>query len=184
MEREYEAKALVSQTDFEKLKGRFEIIDTVNQTNIYFETKDNFFKANNSALRIRLKNDTYQLTIKKRDADGNTEWNYQISKNIANNIINTKSINLANWEFPFNEELHELNIYTIKTTRFCLKYNNYIIEADETLFNKTIDYELEIEAESLKLANALLTDLQKSTHINLLPSKAKIARYFEYNKKD
>ena len=52
---------------------------TFSQTNFYIDTSDFKLKANHSALRIRVKDDSYELTLKVPATVGLTEYNHSTS---------------------------------------------------------------------------------------------------------
>lgn len=181
MEREFEAKGLLTKQDFEKLLNDLTITEIKHQTNTYVDSQDNFFKSKNSALRLRIINGEYIFSLKQKDSDGATEWNSELTEKEYSNICSTKQIDLSRYECPYNHILSDLNIITISTKRYVCEYNDFIIELDETNFGNISDYEIEIEATSLKVANSTLQEITKKYNLTINSSKPKIARYFDYN---
>lgn len=181
MEREFEAKGLITKQDFTKLLNDLTVSETKHQTNTYVDTREEFFKSKNSALRLRIINDEYIFSLKQKDNDGATEWNCKLTEDEYNNICSTKQIDLSKYDCPYNNTLTDLNIITITTNRYVLNYNNFIIELDETNFGNISDYEIEIESSSLKIANNTLQELATIYQLTINNSKPKIARYFDYN---
>lgn len=181
MEREFESKGLLSEADFKQLLENLEIVEIKNQVNTYIDTAADYFKRQNSALRLRIINDQYIFSLKRQDNDGATEWNTPITKDEYNTIIETKSIDLSGYPCPQNDTLTNLQIVLIETQRHVCNYNQSQIELDITTFNKAIDYELEIEADSLDQASAIMQQLAFEYHLDIKKSYPKIARYFIYN---
>ena len=74
---EIEYKNLLTKQDFERLVQFFKIESNqfFTQQNHYFDTTDFRLKKSGSALRIREKNETYELTLKQPAAEGKLETN-------------------------------------------------------------------------------------------------------------
>ncbi len=177
---EYEAKALISFEDYTKLISSYEIIETINQTNIYFETADDWFKHNKSALRVRtIEGKPAVLTLKQKIKDGNIEHDFPLSSEEKSLLIN--QFTLPETELPFTDIILSKQ-FKMGTIRSKFLYNGLTIEIDQTDFNGIIDYEIEIEAPNIKIANEAIKQLAQENNISLHPSAPKIARYFLYNK--
>lgn len=181
MEREFESKGLISKDEFELLLQKLIIVDKREQSNTYLDTKDGFFKQESSALRLRIIDNEYIFSLKRQDDDGATEWNESITKDIYDNIISTKEIDLSHYRCPQANKLTNLEVVSITTRRYVCQYNEFSIELDETTFNNTVDYEIEIEADSLDTANLVMKDLALEYDLTIKKSYPKIARYFIYN---
>ncbi len=181
MNYEYEAKALISKNDYDKLISANKIINSISQSNIYFETDDEWFKHNKSALRIRqISLKPTILTIKIQIEDGNIEHNYELSSEQTKCLLN--ELKVPNFDFPISFP-RLTKKYPIVTKRKTFEFEGAIVEIDETSFGDVIDYEIEIEASSLAVANNKLANLAKKFDIQLNNSAPKIARYFMYNQK-
>lgn len=181
MEREFESKGLISKIDFDRLVESLDVIQIRNQSNVYIDTKDGFFKQDSSALRLRIIDGEYIFSLKRQDIDGATEWNQDITKDVYNNIINSKAIDLSQYSCPQENTLTNLELVSITTKRYVCQYNEFSIELDETTFNSTIDYEIEIEADSLGTAILVMNNLALEYDLTIKKSYPKIARYFMYN---
>lgn len=179
MQFEYEAKSLISEEDFNLLLTKYSLNTFIKQENIYFETNNNFFKNMGAALRIRNYNDTqYELTIKIKNDNSNTEYNYKLTQTEFNQIKTTYE--LPNFDFPFVIPKIDSAVSTI-TNRYKLDFLNHIVEIDKTLFKSTTDYEIEIESENLSQANEIMRQFLTENQITFKKSLPKIARYFLYN---
>ena len=82
--KEVEAKALLSKEEYQKVVNYFSITKDKKhkQTNYYFDTEDMLFQSNRIAFRVRhlQKDDTYEMTAKLRQKDGSSiELNQNIS---------------------------------------------------------------------------------------------------------
>ncbi len=176
---EHEAKSLISKEDFLKLKSTYQLNDAIIQRNIYLETRDEYYRNQGGALRIRSYNDTrFELTLKLKDGRSNAEYNFDLTKEEFDTIVQTNI--LPKIELPIEIKQPE-NQFTTVTKRYKLPYEAHIIEIDETLFEQTNDYEIEVEAESISTADAILSSFLKENKIEFCQSQPKIARYFVYN---
>lgn len=182
MEIEIESKALISQENYNDLLQKYDIISSLTQVNHYFETEDQEFLANNSAMRVRVKNDTYELTLKIKALHKNIEHNFMIKKQQFEEILETRLI---------PNEIHELiNIDSkltrydvISTTRNIFMYMDHKIEVDMTNFNPEVDYEIEIESDSIETANLIMQNLLSDNEIPFNSSVTKLARLANYKSK-
>ena len=176
---EYEKKCLISEKNFLNLINKYNYLNKEEQINYYFDF-NNFFKNKNQALRIREINNTYELTLKTKENNCNSEININIDFNDYNYILNNlclpnnicQKLNLN--QFTFN------SLITIKTIRYKINYKNTIIELDKNFFNNYIDYEIEVESFSLDEASNILSEFLNENNIDFCPSKAKIARAISY----
>lgn len=177
---ECEAKCLITKNEYQSILQTSSVIETIHQTNYYIDY-NNKLKNNHQALRIRAKNDKYELTLKTKTSEGNIEQTINIDASCVADIINNHCLptQLAQ---ELNINISDIDsIKIIKTTRSCIQYCDLIIELDHTDFNGTVDYEIEIEAPNLEVANETLNQFCNEHNINPQPSIAKIARYDLYN---
>ncbi len=176
---EHEAKSLITKQDFNQLLTKYKLTKNIKQENIYFETNHNFFKNMGAALRIRNYDDsTYELTIKIKNKDSNTEHNYQLTYEQFVQIKDTYQF--PNFTYPFTLPSIDYAISTI-TFRYQLNYHDHIIEIDQTHFNDVIDFEIEVESESIMQANKIMQLFLNENDILFKKSSPKIARYYQYN---
>lgn len=181
MEREFETKGLITKADFEMLTENLKVLAIREQSNTYLDTNEGFFKKDSSALRLRIIDGQYIFSLKRQDVDGASEWNQTLTASQYDEIIKSQAIDLSLFDCPHNDYLSNLNIVSINTTRYVCKYHEHTIELDATTFNTTIDYELEIEAESLTTASQIMSQITHEYNLDIKKSYPKIARYFMYN---
>ncbi len=179
---ELEQKALITKQEHDYLLNKYEITSTKVQTNIYFETDDDYFKTLSSALRVRVIGDTLQLTLKIKAAQtGHTEYNYDFTKLELEEMMTTHKL---------PKQLHSIvdkNILLTKhaiitTERKTFNYMDHIVELDKSDFGSTVDYEIEVESTDLHLAKNTMNSLLIENNIEFKEGCSKIKRYFEYNK--
>ncbi|WOO87923.1 CYTH domain-containing protein [Mollicutes bacterium LVI A0039] len=180
MEREFEAKGLVSEQLFYKLIRSLNVVEIKEQSNTYIDS-DNFFKNQNCALRLRIIAGQHIFSLKRKDSDGATEWNQPITAEEYKSIIAKHQINLADYNCPYDQVLTNTENITIQTTRYVCEYQGTIVELDQTTFGNTVDFEIEIETESLETSQTIMNNLCDEFGIVIKKSYPKIARYFMYN---
>src|SRR5699024_2136508 len=94
---EIEYKNLLTKEEFYYLLTHFPFTKKAQkQTNYYFETKDFSLKGKKSALRIRKKNNTYQLTLKEPHPEGLLETHDRLTEQEALSWINGDIIEKQN----------------------------------------------------------------------------------------
>lgn len=137
---EIEYKTLISDTNAANLLslGIFEFLNK--QTNVYFDTEDNYFHSNKVVLRLREKKEITLFTAKQSTNDGLLETEFELIDDKS--IENTKIAEFLS-QFRNKKPLHEIGStityrYTYKDEfgEWCLDFN---------VFDYTSDVELEYE---------------------------------------
>lgn len=161
-ETEIEYKALLSKELYEEILNKSDISEQFSQTNHYFDTKDEILKNNNMALRIRKKENSIKLTVKHKIQGINASYTEVTDflddsrmKNIIDNRVIESSVVLG-YLAQNNVELTELVNYNVFTTNRAICYNtDHVLFLDETTYaNGVNDYELEVEAKTVKLCES------------------------------
>lgn len=116
-------------------------------------------------LRIREKNNKYELTLKQPYHDHSIESNILINDDIKNNIFNKITIDNEIFDelSKYGIKQSELeNNYNLKTTRLDVKFDYGTLSLDLNVYLDTIDYELEFEVtdpiKGLQQFNQILSD--------------------------
>ena len=162
---EIEAKVLLLKEDYLK------VIDGLNlkkykkfkQTNYYIDTLDSLLKKIGIVLRIREKEDTFELTLKTPLSEGVLEKNEDISWKAMedmkdNNIFPEGGI--KKFLAILGVKVEDLRILTsLKTERISVDYNGYKLDLDKSTYSGITDYELEIESSSMENAQSAATDI-------------------------
>lgn len=180
---EIEYKALLTKEQFIKIKTDLPFPpNPVRQTNYYFETAHFDLKNNNSALRIRKKDENYQLTLKQQQDEQILEthdslnysdfqaWTegHPVFKQHTKQIL--QSINIT--------ENKLIYFGYLTTNRWQFFKNDVLYCLDESFYNNNVDYELEIEEESRHRAKSIFHKLVKTYHLEQAASIPKIQRFF------
>lgn len=163
---EIEAKAMLDEKSYHLLVNR---LKTYKQINYYL---DNTFKEirNNSniGLRIRYKNNEYELTLKVDLDEGKMEYNHILStadfiafkeNGLLPDCEVTKMLKSLNVRFP----LHILG--EMITYRSDLNYKTSLISIDKSEYNSNVDYEIECEDTSMEIARQNLEEFLNKNHI-------------------
>ncbi len=179
---ELEQKAKLTKQEHDLLLSKYDIIKTIEQTDIYFDTMDDYFKTLSSALRVRMIDDKLQLTLKIKAAQsGHTEYNYDIEVDVLEDMLKKQKL---------PKQLHDIadkhitltKVSKIVTTRKVFNFSDHQVELDETNFGDVTDYEVEIESTDLNRAAKVMNSLLNENNITFSESCSKIKRYFEYKK--
>lgn len=165
---EIETKALISEKEYNHILSSCDNKSYI-QANYYIDDK-NFSLSKQYGLRIRFKNNKYELTLKISAEEGKLEINQNITEN---DFLNYKN----NHIFPIGEvknKLSELNIEInslfifgeIITTRTDINYNGSLISVDKSTYSNVTDYEVECESTSLIKANNDLKSFLKEKDVD------------------
>lgn len=172
---EYESKCMITKTTFLKLIKDYKLSDYLVNSNYYYDTKDQYFKAKQSALRIRTNQLLKEVTIKTKQEDFHLEQNHLISSDQYNQIKAGQYQTFHEF-FPETKELQLQLIAHFTTHRYQFEFQDHIIELDHTYTGNYEDFEIEIEAKSTKIASHIMQQFLKVNQIDYQASSSKIAR--------
>ncbi|MBS4198688.1 CYTH domain-containing protein [Bacillus sp. FJAT-49732] len=182
---EIEFKNIVTEEEFQLLLRTFHISKKqfFSQKNHYFDTKDFALKKLGSALRIREKQEQYELTLKKPADIGLLEINDVINQTEANMLMNHSV-------FPSGEvkdELHKMKfpideffLYgTLQTDRAETEYKNGLLVFDHSFYLGKEDFELEYETIDRDKGEQFFNELLEKLNIKIRYADNKISRLFK-----
>ncbi|WP_209125548.1 CYTH domain-containing protein [Alkalihalobacillus sp. BA299] len=182
---EIEAKNLLTKNELERLQSYFSIDNSqfVSQTNHYFDTANYALKEKKAALRIREKSNKYIMTLKQPNEVGLMETNQVISAEEAKHMLNTGSIP----DGDVKSDIEALNVPiehftclgSLTTSRAEIQYNHQLVVLDISHYLDTLDYELEVEGNSVESVQEVFNHILKQHNIPKRPTKNKIIRFFE-----
>ena len=165
---EIEAKSMLDESSYLKLiKGKES--ERYVQINYYIDTSNFDVHKSGLGLRIRLKDGTYELTVKIRQNEGKLEVNQIIdeSEYLAfkeSNIFPTGEVKEA--LIKQNIDIEKLHVFTeLKCTRLDLHYKTSLLSIDKSEFNGITDYEIESEDSSMEIAKANLIDFLNKNEV-------------------
>jgi uncharacterized protein YjbK len=181
---EIEFKNLVTEEEFTRLISYFHVRedDFISQDNHYFDTPDYQLKDKQSALRIRVKNGTYTLTLKTPLDEDLLETNQPLSKNQSDSLLHEGIFP----EGEVRDVLESLSIShdslkhfgTLSTSRAEIDYRNGLLVFDKSSYLQKEDYELEYEVKKRKQGKVIFLDLLEEHHIPLRKTENKIKRFY------
>jgi uncharacterized protein YjbK len=186
-ELEIEYKNLLTEKEYNTLLTHFQLDedDFFTQENSYFDTTDYQLKEQGAALRIRIKENMAEITLKTPQDGHLLETNQSISINTAKRFIEEKSF------IPTGliaQTLHSLGIDSstpivlmahLKTKRAEKVAGDELIVLDQSWYGEKMDYELEIEAKEATKGERAFSDLLKQFDIPKRKTKNKIQRAYE-----
>lgn len=161
---EIEAKALIKEEDYNKLIKEFENENAYffDQTNYYVETKNFDLKKLGVGLRVRSINDKFVLTLKAPMSEGLLEKEENISEDQFV-MFEKKNIfpecSLKDFIIMLGFDIKKLKIMAkLRTHRTQLELDEgkHILCIDRNEYNNLVDYELELEGNSLGKAKTRL----------------------------
>lgn len=182
---EIEYKNLLTKQDFERLLQFFKIEPNqfFTQQNHYFDTKNFNLKSQASALRIREKNETFELTLKQPAAEGKLESNQTISKQEAEAFLNDGQFPAgAVQNIIIQAGINPLNFTcfgTLRTDRAEISYRGGLIVLDHSFYAGKEDYELEYEVEDAQAGQKIFIELLETLNIPLQKTENKVKRFYQ-----
>jgi uncharacterized protein YjbK len=182
---EIEFKNMLTKIEYESFLRYFKISQTqiFSQENHYFDTPDFALKSNDSALRIRKKGGTYEMTLKQPADVGLLETNQVIGEEevlmaIHQGILPTGIIQ------PLIED-YQISFSTIEyfgsliTERVELEYKQGLLVLDHSIYLSKEDYELEYEVEDYQIGEKIFLELLKQFKIPSRKTENKIVRFYK-----
>jgi len=141
IENEIEKKILLTKIEYERLLHNFadNLVKDTMQINHYYDTLDYTLLNNNDMLRIRQIDDNLELQFKY---DKRTQNNVRIAKELRKKIGHLpKAISING--------LHTNYIGYLLTERKSMEFDFYTAFLDKNYYLGKVDYEIEIEANSI-----------------------------------
>jgi uncharacterized protein YjbK len=182
---EIEFKNLLTKVEYENLLKTFNVEDKdiVKQSNHYFDTPNFSLKDLGSALRIREKKNSFELTLKQPANVGLLETTQHLSSNEFEAAIKQQI-------FPegiVQERLEQLDIaFTnivyfgfLTTKRAEFPYKEGLLVLDHSFYLEKEDYEIEYEVEDFQTGQLVFQELLKQYDIPIRKTQNKIARFYQ-----
>lgn len=178
---------MLTKEEFTIIKNYFQLKpeNFIEQKNFYFDTPILDLAAKKSALRIRMKNHGYELTLKQPHPDGLLETNIALNEKEATAFIHDNRFP------PQAGEMKEmiatsLSVNTAKlvcigvltTNRSEFPYKDGMIALDHSCYLGMEDYEIEYEVQNKKTGIEHFNALLHHLNIEKKPAKNKIKRFF------
>lgn len=182
---EIEFKNLLTEEEFTRMQNvlNMEPSSFVKQVNHYFDTKSFSLKEKGSALRIRCKEDKFELTLKEPHSEGLLETNQNISSAEAKNMLEHNVVidgpvkkKLIELRVPASELIH---FGSLTTQRAEKEYKGGLIVLDYSSYLNQSDYEVEYEVDDYHSGKIIFQNLLKEHNISIKPTENKIRRLYE-----
>lgn len=182
---EIEFKNMLTETEYDRLIQTFNIQEEQIwlQKNVYFDTKSHDLKQKGAALRIRVKNNTYELTLKTKQDVGLLETNQIISKSeykaFKYDHVLVKGPVLDSL-LTLGIDVDHLQVITdLATKRAEISYHNGTLVLDKSFYGEIIDFEVEYEVSNFEEGQKQFETFLEEYHIERRPAQNKIKRAME-----
>jgi len=172
---EYEERVLLIKEQYDQILNYFlpqyPNHRFIEQTNFYFDTKSFELKKQGIVFRLRtIQNHATELTLKIKRENGDVEINQNLTYSQELNMLS----NIMIPEGEIKEALTRVNtrfyllalIGSMKTKRYEISRDDYLIVIDENSYFGIVDYNLEIEGSSMEKANCLILELCEQFHLS------------------
>lgn len=159
--------------------------ELINQSNYYFDTKNQDLKNQHSALRVRVTDSYNEMTLKEPHEGFLLETNLHLSDNNVSEIINNQQIILSSFissdNFPLLKNITKDSIFylfnSFHTKRMEKQLGPHLIVLDQTVFqNGLTDYELEVESTDAKEGKQFFDSILQKYAIPTRAASPKIRR--------
>ena len=181
---EIEFKNMLTQEEFQLLRIHFKIVPEQfkKQINHYFDTNSFSLKDKGSALRIREKGSSFEMTLKQPAEQGLLETNQMLTARQAQDALSSGKLPEGEVKYAVTKLISDsksLNYFgSLTTVRAEFEYKDGLLVLDHSYYLNTEDYELEYEvtneSEGYKVFSKLLEELK----IPLRPTDNKIKRFY------
>ncbi|KOP81753.1 CYTH domain-containing protein [Cytobacillus solani] len=181
---EIEFKNLLTKQEFKRLVNHFRLNDTdfFTQENHYFDTPDFALKEQASALRIRKKEEKYELTLKQPYQDALLETNESIEPLAAEKIFETGKImneTIIKLIKEMNVDPDRIQYFgSLTTKRAEVEYENGLVVIDNSFYLNIEDFELEYEVSNRKDGQKKFSALLEQLEIPVRKTENKIKRFY------
>lgn len=184
---EIEFKNMVTKDEFSSLMKFLEICDQdfTEQVNHYFDTPEFSLKSSGSALRIREKNGSFEMTLKQPHPEGLLETNESLTQSEAQQMLNTGKITseqIKNSIKKMGVDTDKLQYFgTLSTVRAEREYLNGLAVLDHSRYLNKEDFEIEYEVRNREEGEFIFLNMLEKLNIPVRNTENKIKRF--YNEK-
>ena len=136
-----------------------------------------------SALRIREKNESFELTLKQPAPQGKLESNQAISYKEAEAFLNERLFPAGAVQEIIKQAGLNPQTFTcfgtLRTARAEVSYLGGLIVLDHSFYVGKEDYELEYEVEDAQVGQMIFMELLETLEIPLQKTENKVKRFFQ-----
>lgn len=182
---EIEFKNMLTKTEYQTLLKDLNINNEqiYSQENHYFDTPDFALKQARSALRIRKKQNDYEMTLKQPLEVGLMETNQRLSSEEALWAIQSGKLpageikaKIDGMAIPFSKIEY---FGSLHTNRVELEYKGGLLVLDHSCYLNKEDFELEFEVQSFHDGMEIFNEILRLYQIPERKTKNKIQRFYE-----
>ncbi|EHJ08583.1 CYTH domain-containing protein [Staphylococcus simiae] len=186
---EIEFKQILTQQLYSQIKQQlFSNAHLFKQVNYYIDTPDFKLKSHRSALRIRLKDQCYEMTLKVPASIGLTEYNHEVTiepkldKEIKVDDLPTDIYRMVTETFGINND-SLLILGALTTYRMEVDYDGDLLVLDKSEYLGTTDYELEFEVTDYNTGLVKFQKLLRQFNLEHQQPLNKVQRFFMQKEK-
>lgn len=180
---EIEFKQLLSQSQYQSIYNKyFPEMQPFSQTNYYIDTEQFDLRSHKSALRIRVKDDYYEMTLKVPAEVGLMEYNFEthvipeLNKELVANDLPLEITEQLN---KMNVDVNQLVILgALTTSRLEKEVQGNLLVLDKSDYLNYQDYELEYEVEDYDDGLIQFKMILEAFDIKHETPKNKVQRFF------
>lgn len=185
---ETEFKNLLTKEEFEQLLVDLKLqeVEPTHQTNVYYDTNDGQLRALGMGLRIRLYDDSGELTLKSPlEEHAKLETTDSLTLAEANELVTNKTIKtdgqVSAVLLSADIDVHQLKpIGQLSTIRYEVPADDGIYFLDESYYQDQKDYELEFEVEDVEKGKVIFEKFLDKYKIKPRFAAQKIERAMNY----
>ena len=178
---EIEYKILITKEILEDLLKRYPHYKEYSQTNFYFLSDE--LSKRLWSLRIRYKDDQYEMTLKRPIKNHRLETNIIISSIDKELLLNGQYVDNEITRILKEEHIDLSSLdtsHSLTTHRYDIEENEGILSLDISEYNGIIDYELEYEVENEEEGFKRFLEIIKPYHLKYTKNcKSKTQRVLE-----
>lgn len=185
---EIEFKQLLSEDDYQAIYNTYFLnIKPFSQTNYYIDTLNFDLKSHQSALRIRVKDDVYEMTLKVPAEIGLMEYNFDtIVEPKLNKHIKSQDLpqDILNQLLKMDVDIDALIVLgDLTTERIEKEINGNLLVLDKNYYLDFQDFELEYEVNDYNEGLVQFKSILNQFNINHEIPNNKVQRFFNRKRK-
>lgn len=166
---EYEARVMITENQYSQIKDKYLSTNSENakelvNTNYYFDYENLFLTESGMVLRARnIDDQIFELTLKIKEENADVEINHPLTSTEFHELIENQELPECDVLVILkskNINIEQFKIKAIlKTERIEIAYPEYLFVIDKNYHNDRVDFNLEVESSSKKLAKFYLIDV-------------------------
>jgi len=165
---EYEKRVLINEDQYQKILqfflNKYPDRQIFKQTNYYFDTNSFDLKTRGIVFRLRkMEKEDPELTLKIKGSNGDIEINQVLTSKGEKSLMNENEIPEGEIKDYLSHKgllLHPFHLLgSLRTNRLEIYVDDYFIVVDKNEYLDICDFNLEVEANSIKRAESIILEL-------------------------